>query len=159
MPISSTTTNYTGRKKDISVLQNPDALNSDPQDVSLSFGKSGKFCAGVQKLVQRYVILLLTNIGSQKYYPDFGTELLYNLKAGVSPVDLIGVTQMFSLASFEAVNALLVAQIQDPTSPSDERIASAELEDISMISSAVNFSVRITTESETAISFVVPLPI
>jgi hypothetical protein len=159
MPIRNSTTSYVGRKKDISVLQNPDGLIADPQEIALKFGERARFCAGIQKLIQRYAILLLTNIGSQKYYPDFGTDLIYKLQAGISTVDLIGATQLFNLANFEAVNTLLNYQIEDTFSPPDERISSATLSDINIISSSIYFSVTITTEALSSISFVVPLPI
>jgi len=66
MPISSTTTNYSGRKKDIHIFQGVDP--SKVSDINPSFGKISNYCAGVQKLVQRYAICLLTELGSQENY-------------------------------------------------------------------------------------------
>ena len=159
MPIKDATTNYSGRTKDISILQYPDPLDVDPQNMLVSFGRVGRFCAGVQKLIQRYTILLLTNLDSQPYYPEFGTNLISSLRNGVSAMDMIGVNQIFNAASYEAVAVIRAAQIYDQDSPPDERIFSAELVNASMLGSAVNFSVKITTESSTAISFILPLPI
>jgi hypothetical protein len=159
MPIKDVTTNYTGRKKDISIMQYPDPTNIDPQDITLSFGRIGSFCAGVQKLIQRYTIILLTNLESQIYYPTFGASLISSLRNGSAPTDLIGVTQVFNSANYEAVATIKSAQVNDQESPDDERIFSAELEDTSRLGDAIYFSVKITTESSTAISFVLPLPI
>lgn len=159
MPIQNTTTNYSGRKKDISILQYPDPTDIDPQNMSISFGGIGRFCAGVQKLIQRYAIILLTNLGSQKYYPDFGTDLIATLRNGVGAMDLIRVTQIFNAANYEAIAVIRAAQTYDLEIPEDERLASAELVDTNILGSAVYFSVTITTESATAINFVLPLPI
>jgi hypothetical protein len=159
MPIKNITSNYSGRRKDISIMQYPDPTNIDPQDMTISFGNIGRFCAGVQKLIQRYTILLLTNLDSQTYYPDFGTSLISNLHGGVSAMDLIGVKQIFNNANYAAIEAIQAEQVYDQESPLDERIYSAELVEASVIGSAVYFSVKITTESSTAVDFVLPLPI
>ena len=80
MAIAGITSDYTGRKRDISILQYPDAAILDAQTVTPSFGKNARFCAGVQSLVQKYAIILLTNLGSQEMYPNFGTNYLRNQK-------------------------------------------------------------------------------
>jgi hypothetical protein len=159
MSVSSTpSTNYTGRKKDISILQYPDSTLLDAQDVLPAFGKSGRFCAGVQKLVQRYAIILLTNTTSQDNYPAFGTSFLYTLQAGISPVDKLRASQIFSLANYQAISILRAYQATKRDIPTDERISNAELTDISMYGGYVSFDVSLTTESGSTIDFIVPLP-
>jgi hypothetical protein len=158
MAISGTTTNYTERKKDISILQYPDATLVDAQDVSPRFGKVGRFCAGVQKLIQRYTIILLTNLNSQENYPAFGTNFMYTLQAGISPTDRLQAAQIFNIASYNAVQLLKAHQQEYPDTPSDERIVSATLSNISLIGSSVGFDVSLKTEATDGIKFIIPLP-
>lgn len=159
MPIANpTNTDYTGRTRDVSILQYPDATKVDAQTVQPAFGQVSRFCAGVQKLAQKYLVILFTNLGSQLYYPEFGTNLLYTLRAGVSPVDSLAAAQIFNLASFEAVNTLKAYQATDETIPLDEQLVSAELTNISLIGGSVSFEVTLTTAAGEIIDFLVPLP-
>lgn len=158
MGISKITTDYTGRKKDISILQYPDASKQDAQDVSPKFGHVSRFCAGPQKLIQRYTIILLTNLKSQENYPNFGTNFLYTLKAGISPKDKLLARQIFQLASYAAVGTLKNYQSKVNVPP-DESIKSAILTGISLYGSYVSFDVKITTDAGDSVDFLVPLPV
>jgi len=158
MGIANTaSTDYSGRQKDISIFQYPDATLEGPQNVDVSFGTRPRFCSGVQKLVQRYAIMLMTNIGSQPFYSDFGTSLLFSLQTGVSPTDKLAAAQLFRLASFDVVVEFKKAQ-RVAVTPPDERIVSADLIDIVLQGGAVSFSVSIKTEAESVLDFLVPLP-
>jgi hypothetical protein len=157
MGVASIITDYTGRLKDISILQYPDASKIEAQTVLPKFGKIPRFCAGVQKLVQRYTIMLLTNINSQVKYPDFGTSFLYTLQGGTDPTDSLLASQIFAEANYITVKTLLFYQTQKD-SPADERIVKATLENISLMGGYVSFDVSLTTEAEDVIDFVVPLP-
>jgi hypothetical protein len=158
MPIAGTSTDYTGRKKDISIFQTPDASRVGVQDVSASFGRQAKFCAGVQKLLQRYAILLLSDLGSQPNYPNFGTDFMSTIKAGISPVDNLAAMQIFSSASYDAVLVLREYQTTRPEIPPDERITRAELTGVSLYGSYAAFDVTIYTEAGEVVKFLVPLP-
>jgi hypothetical protein len=158
MGIANVTTDYTGRKKDINLFELPDATKVDAQTVLPKFGKNARFCAGVQKLIQKYAIILLTNVNSQTNYPDFGTDFMYTLKAGISPVDKLRAAQIFNLASYDAVKTLKNYQIDHPEIPLDERIALAKLSSITLYGGLVSFDVSITTEAGSKIDFLVPLP-
>jgi hypothetical protein len=158
MPISSISSDYVNRSKDISILQYPDASIADAQIVFPEFGTSARFCTGVQKLVQKYVIILLTNITSQPNFPDFGTNFLYTLKAGISPVDRVRASQIFVLASFAAVTALRKYQVANPAIPAEEKIVRADLTSLDLYGGYVGFSVNITTAAGENVPFIVPLP-
>lgn len=158
MAITSISSNYTGRSKDISILQYPDASLSDAQIVLPQFGQNARFCTGVQKLLQKYVIILLTNLKSQPSFPGFGTDLLYTLQGGISPVDRVRASQIFILASFAAVTELKKYQIANPTIPDDEKIVRAELLNLDLYGGYVGFSVKVVTAAGENISFIVPLP-
>lgn len=158
MAVSSVTTNYSTRKRDISILQYPVATLPDAQTVTPKFGKNARFCAGVQKLVQRYAIILLTNLNSQEKYPDFGTDFLYSVQSGINPTDTGAASQLFSLASYSAVKLIKSDQISRRNVPLDEQLNSATLTNISMLGDNVVFDVSIQTMAGTDVQFVIPLP-
>jgi hypothetical protein len=158
MPIASTSTDYTNRTKDISIFQSPDATIVGPQDIAPTFGKHGKFCAGVQKLLQKYAIILLSNLNSQPNYPTFGTDFMSTLRAGISPVDQLAAAQIFAYASYDAVQALRNYQSNHPEIPLDECITRAELYNIALYGSYAAFDVKIYTEAGTEVNFLIPLP-
>lgn len=172
MAISSIGSDYTGRLKDISILQYPDPTFS-PADVTSTsfaqavyakqtvtprFGKMTRYCAGVQKLVQRYTILLLTGLGSQPFFPEFGTAFMPSVQSGLSPTSRLLATQYFMLANYSVIVTLKAYQIDNPDIPTDERLANAELTDISLQGDYASFKVAITTEAGDDINFLVPLP-
>lgn len=157
MPIKNITSDYTGRKKDISILQNPDPLLVGAQNVTPSFGSVGRFVAGVQKTIQRYAIILLTNLTSQKFYPEFGTTFISDLSK-YSAVDALQARQLFVMASFSAVSLMQNYQSRHTEIPLDERINSANLIDIIINQQGVYFSISIKTEAGNILDFLLPLP-
>lgn len=158
MSISSITSDYIGRKKDISILQYPDATITDAQTVLPQFGKNARFCAGAQKLTQRYTIILLTNVTSQPEFPEFGTSLLYTLGSGISPVDRIAAAKIFNFASYAAVEILRAYQSGRADLLSDEKIVNASLVNVGLYAGVAAFDVKINTESGESVPFLVPLP-
>jgi hypothetical protein len=158
MILPTTSSNYTLRKKDISIFQYPDALAASAQDVRPAFGKMTRFCAGVQKLVQRYAVILLTNIDSQPDFKDFGTDFLYTIQGGISPVDQIRASQIFNLASYDAVTLLKSYQASHNDIPNDEKIASAQLTNMNLYAGYAAFEVTLYTEAGDSIEFIIPLP-
>jgi hypothetical protein len=158
MPISSKVTNYSGRKVDVSILHIPQPAAIGAHPVSLVFGKTTQLCAGVQKLAQRYAIILLSNLGSQVEYPRFGTSFLLTLQQGLSPVDAMRARQIFSLANYTASNIIKNYQITATDLPQDEQLSSSSLIDIVMYAGSISFSVQITTLAGDIIDFLIPLP-
>jgi hypothetical protein len=159
MPVNSIISDYTGRKKDLSILQNPDASLVGAQTVTPSFGAPSRFCAGIQKLIQRYAIILLTNLESQQNYPEFGTRFIATLSTN-SSIDRILARQIFTLANAIAVKTLQNYQIKNKNIPNDERIDSATLRNIVVVPSlgSVSFDIAITSEAGQTVDFLLPLP-
>lgn len=158
MPIKKEITDYTNRKKDISILQYPNTTVYDGAEVFPKFGTTSRFCAGVQKLIQRYTVLMLTNINSQEYYPDFATDFLWPLQAGIGPTDNIAARQIFTLADYNAVNIIKKYQIEYPDLPLDEQLDTTFLRNLTLYGSFVSFDVKLTTLAGDAVDFLVPLP-
>jgi len=172
MAVASVSSSYTGRKKDISILQYPnpsvvpeysaifsfERAVSSKQTVSPAFGHTTRFCAGAQKLAQRYAIILLTNVTSQENFPSFGTSFLYTLQAGISSVDTLRASQIFRLANYEAVSILMNYQNAHPEIPADERVSRVDLVGIAMYGGSAAFDITLYTEAGDRLDFLVPLP-
>ena len=157
MAIVNKTIDYTGRKLDISVFQSTFDLGV-ALPVTIAFGSPSKFCAGIQKLVQRYAILLMTDLGSQSFYPDSGVNFLGVLQSGVNPVDKIAVSQLFTLASYNVLSKLKTYQNANPTIPEDEQISNATLVNLVLSGGTVSFDVKITSMAGDSANLLLPLP-
>jgi len=157
MPINGTTTNYSGRTKDVLISGALDATNNQLQPVALSFGRVSGYCAGVQKLVQRYIILLNTVIGSQPDFPTFGTELHAALLSGrlSNPVEF---QHTFNFANWSAVNTIKSWQTNHEL-PLDEQLSTATLLKFAVKGDTLTAEVKLTTMAGEDVVFVVPLPL
>lgn len=157
MPVSSTSTDYSTRKKDIHIFQGVDV--SKPSSITPSFGQISNYCAGVQKLVQRYAIALLTVIGSQPEFPTFGTNLLTKLSNTNLTIDKVKLTHIFNFANYEVINSFRTYQANTPNLLDDEQIDTAVLRDIVVSTNGtVNLTVQIFPVQKTAVTFLIPLP-
>lgn len=157
MPISGTTVNYSGRTKDILITGALNPLTAQPQPVTLSFGRVSGYCAGVQKLVQRYIILLNTVLGSQPDFKSFGTELHAALLSGrlSNPIEF---QHTFNFANWSAVSTIKAWQATN-ASPLDEQLSTATLVKFSIEGDTLSAEVKLTTMAGDDVVFVMPLPI
>lgn len=158
MPISGVTTNYTGRKKDISIFFGPRPLDSATQKMSIKFGKPSAFIAGVQKVIQRYAIAMLTKLGSQENYLDFGTSFLTNLQNSSSVVSKNDVEHFFNYANISVLDNFRQYQADNKDFPLDEQIDTATLINYLVGTDSVSFNIQIVTQAGETIEFVLPVP-
>jgi hypothetical protein len=92
------TDNYTGRQIDLELFQtvvSPDRLT--PVSVSMSQGVPKKV-TGLQKLVQRYTIALLSTFGGVYFDKTFGTDFIQKMANGGSR-NSSRISAIFSFAS------------------------------------------------------------
>jgi hypothetical protein len=101
---------------------------------------------------------MLSNINSQEFYPDFATDFLWPLQAGIGPTDNIAARQIFTLANYAAVTIIKNYQINNEDLPLDEQLDNTFLRNITLYGSFVSFDVKITTLAGEAVDFLVPLP-
>lgn len=158
MAVRNIIKNYAGRTLDVNISGNLDPLSSDVQPMGLRFGALSTKCAGVQKLIQRYAIILLTSKGSQKNNPDFGSDLIPTLLGGnfINAGELV---HTFSLASWSVVQRLRAYQVANPGAPLDEQINTAVLTDYKVQGTTVQFNVKIHTQAGEIIDFILPVVI
>lgn len=155
MAISGTTTDYTGRLIDVHISGNLNPLSSATQNVSYSFGapmsssnttQVTKYIAGVQKLVQRYVISLMN------------TDLPMQLQGSVNS-NIQAATHIFNLASIGVVQAFKAYQNQTIGIPLDEQLAAVQLASVSSVDDTISFNANLVTNAGASVQFVLPLPL
>lgn len=157
MAISGTSTDYSTRLKDIHIFQGVDV--NQTTRITPSFGRISNYCSGIQKLVQRYTIMLLSTLGSQPDFPDFGSELLTNLNNTNSTVGVTRLTHIFNFANAKVLQNFWDYQRSLTTEvPADERLRTAVLDSIVTTVDAVTIRVKLYTMNAEAIEFLVPLP-
>lgn len=157
MAITNTTTNYVGRLRDVNIAYKIDPTVFVPQPVDLRFGEVSTYVAGIQKLVNRYIIALFTNLGSQPNFPDFGAEFMSKLY-GHNMVNVSEARHIFNFASWKVVNDFQAYQKQNPGLPLDEQINTAVLQSIDTTEDGVSFRVKILSLAGENVEFLVPLP-
>ena len=156
MPISGVSTDYSNRKKDIHIFQgvNPSALAI----ITPEFGKISNYCTGIQKLVQRYAISLLTELGSQDNYPDFGSSLITRLIRRGGNMNRLDIYPIFNSANLKIITSFREYQRATPGLPDDEQLSTAQLTNVIVAGGNVSLSIQIYPLSGGAVEFVLPIP-
>lgn len=156
MPITGVSTDYSTRKKDLHIFQGVDP--NKPARIDPAFGRISNYCAGVQKLVQRYAISLLTEIGSQENYPDFGTDLISSLINSSNLINKADVTHIFNFANMKVITTFRDYQRENADMPEDEQIDTAVLNDIVVANNMISLLIQIYPVSGSTTQFLLPLP-
>ena len=158
MPIRNLTTDYSNRSKDINIFSPVDPTSTLARPVAPSFGKVSSYCAGVQKLIQRYAISLLTAVGSQPAYPAFGTGLPARmLSSNLTTLD--DISHAFNFANAYVVNLFRRYQETAPATPLDEQLDTAMLISTTVDASRrLNFRVALYTRAGVTYDFLLPIP-
>lgn len=157
MPIGKITTDYFGRKKDISIIKGADPNTLGKQNVTLEFGKISTYCAGVQKLIQRYMIIFLTLLGSQPKFPTFGTDF-YSRLTGSNLVSRADMIHLFNFANLTTIKTIKEHQSTKTDIPEDEQLNTAYLNSLLISGDTLSLKVVIETSAGSTVDFVVPLP-
>tara|TARA_B100001750_G_C15428893_1_gene557065 strand:- start:251 stop:736 length:486 start_codon:yes stop_codon:yes gene_type:complete len=153
----ATLTDYIGRTVDIAAFKGwtPDTRVQVTQALVLP-GKSGELITGINKLIQRYVIELLTEKGTLIYLPLRGTEFITSARAGYWRTTA-DVQDAFSLASPDVGNNLRGEESE--SDPDDERFDFAELLSVSLLGDEVTMSIKITSLAGTTFTAVLPITV
>ena len=165
MAVAGTTTDTAGRALDLSVLFQIDSINTTPKRMSLTVAADDGtpyFITGLQKLVQRYVILFMTAQGSNEYAPAAGTVLIqqYLNSAVTRRAQII---HLFHLSNTQVIDQI---RREDSSSafgsspPLDEQLASSQLVSFTIDTgtATVRLRVKLTSQSGDTAVFVLPVP-
>lgn len=152
-------TNYADRTVDLFIFQG--ALPAGDQLIHPGFGEdSGEVTTGIQKLMQKWAILFLTETGSLEYHPDLGTRFLTLASQGAIR-DLETARSEFRLGAKRVSNILIALQTANPDTPTDERLEKAELiaTNLDKAQGLLTMTVNITSEAGSDHDIILPVPV
>ena len=155
------TTDYNGRLVDLEYLQSiPQPVGSYAVTQSIAMS-SPKIVTGIQKLVQRYAITLLTRLGDVYLAPERGTAFLDRIQRGGGR-SRGHILQTFAFANTDAIRQMRVDDGDTATYgeiPTDEQIRSAQLVDYSVDFTTSTLSLTVFIESNAGTSFTYVIPV
>ena len=151
-----TTNDYSGRLLDLECLKSV-RVPSGAQSVKIALTPEPAIVAGIQKLVQRYVLLFLTPYNSIMFSQDTGTLFLDAVSRGT----IINYGQL--MAAFSYANTLTLQAMTADTSglPDDEIITGAGLlsHDISHSTNTLSLTIGLINKAGETTKFIVPTTI
>jgi hypothetical protein len=152
-------TDYTGRFVDLLIFEGVKPADEQRIRLGLSGNDGGKIVAGIQKLVQSYALLFLTERGSIGVNPTQGAEFIAGMRQSRIQ-DEADVLSEFTLAN-ELVRQQLALTANAQDLPDDETFDSATLENFSLDheSSTIRLSVKVISLAGTSRDIILPVPI
>ena len=162
--MTGTSTSYANRQLDMELLQHVAIPYDQRVFPAVDHDKDGsgpRICAGMEKVVQRYAKLLLTDLGSVKFDDLLGNNLMSSIRNG-EVYSTAWLTQLFNEANRNVLNAMIMDDNDTDTfgdAPDDERIDTAELVDleIDQATASVRIHVKITTLAGEEYEYIAPV--
>ena len=159
-----TTASYAGRQLDMELLQHvavPYDQRVYPAVDHERDGSGPRICSGMEKVVQRYAKLLLTDLGSVKFDDNLGNDLMSSIRKG-EVYSTAWLTHLFNEANRNVLNAMIIDDNDTDKFgdlPDDERIDSAELVDLEIdpATASVRIHVKITTLAGEEYEYIAPV--
>lgn len=120
-------------------------------------GQSGALTTGIQKLVQRFLLELLTEKGSLQYTPGRGTVFMTQLRLGYirTTAQLIA---LFNTVELDIRNSLRLEENFEKD-PADERFKQAELISASLSGDRAYLNIKVLSQAGTSRTVIYPLRI
>jgi hypothetical protein len=147
MAVIATSTDYTGRQLDMNLSCSLNPLSSDTQQVTYSFGNPSQYIAGIQKLVQRYLISLINS--------GFIEQLVGSANSNISYA-----TSIFSNNNWAIIQQFRAYQTINPNTNLDEQLNTVQLLGISSSGpDQISFSLQLISLAGTDVTFTLPLPL
>lgn len=145
-----TSTNYSGRKVDLSIFPS----GSDPNvPANSGFSLGGRVISGPLALAQAFSVALLTPLGHYKSDPDFGSTLMADLteRKIQFPSDILHV---FALASISVISYF---DTYRRNLPLDEQIDDVILDSYTVQGTVIEMSISLTAKSGSNTTFLLPV--
>lgn len=119
-------------------------------------GDGGMIVAGVEKLAQKVLLILLTEIGSRQYAPAEGTTFMLDARGGRwrTPAD---VSQSFYTARLDVSRQCRDSEAT--SDPLDERWGSLDLAGVTLAGDTVSLRLNLTSAAGSAYFFITPIPV
>tara|TARA_A100001015_G_scaffold298353_1_gene380972 strand:- start:316 stop:786 length:471 start_codon:yes stop_codon:yes gene_type:complete len=149
---------YIGRTIDVLAFRGGNASGQVLLNATLADAESsGEITTGIQKLAQRWIITMLTELGSVTYKPEMGTTFMTQLRAGEvhSDADMRALFTLTELSAREQLQNEITT-----TTPLDEQYLSASLEAVTVSNGNISITVNLYSKSpENTATFIMPIPL
>lgn len=119
-------------------------------------GDGGMLIAGIEKLAQKTLLVLLTKLGSRKYAPLEGTRFMADAQAGRWRT-AADVSESFYAARLDVSRQCRASEAA--TDPADERWGTLELDGVTLVGDKVTLRISLTSAAGTAYSFLTPITV
>ena len=149
---------YVGRTHDLLALHGAVPGQSVLLEEALipADGSGGYIVAGIEKLVQRFLLALLTVAGSKAYLPSDGCQFMLDAQLGRWRT-AADVYQSFYASLVDVRRQLQLDE--DSTTPDDETFAGATLESVELNWPTARLVVRMDSAAGSSRTFVAPLAV
>jgi len=150
----STILDYQGRRYDLLGFR-PDGRGPLLQSL-FDEQSTGEIITGIGKLSQRFLLELMTDVGSMKFLPTRGTTFLQSIRQGKLQ------TEEDVLAEFNFAVADIRRNLadEDPTdTPDDERFSDAQVEAITIAAGQLQMTIALTSRAGESRQIILPIKI
>jgi len=146
---------YKGRTVDVAAFKGWELGKSAQVTQTLVLdGKGGELIAGIEKLVQRFTIELLTEYGSLTYLPRRGCSFISDSRTGMWQTSG-DVSSSFATALLAVADNL--SGEESTSDPTDERFSSATLESVALLGDSVTLHVNVVSMAGTTFTALMPI--
>lgn len=142
---------YPDRSFDFVVMHGAAKTGSAMVDFSL-IKDGGAVCTGLQKLIQRYVLCLMTDLGSMTFNSRRGCSFMRNI---MQANDEEEVTTAFQFARMDVAQQLRNEETDDM--PDSEKYASSELIDVSFFGDTLSIAITLQSVSGDSSDIILPI--
>jgi hypothetical protein len=153
----STVVDYVGRTSDVAAFDGIQPVGEVLLIAQLAAPEhSGKIVTGIQKLVQRFLLELLTEQDSMPYLPERGCLFLYEARAGYWQ------TQLDVQGAFARALSQIRRNLQNDETdadPDDERFGAAQLQAVSLEAGSASLSVALSSLAGSARPVILPITV
>jgi hypothetical protein len=131
-------------------------LQTNNYQVLRQMGQTPKAVTGINKLAQFLTKLLMTTLGSDQFDPNYGSSLLFILKQGQSLEDIQDLQSQIATHIADVQKQIIAGQTNLQLPP-DERLASLNLQGVTIDDETLEISISLSMVSEAGTSRVVNL--
>ena len=125
-------------------------------EVNFSFAGTSRRVTGLDKMVQRWLYLFLTPIGSDIYDPGLGTDLHRILEATLA--DEAYITNVINASVNDASEQLSASQTLEDNLSADEKFVSATVKSVNFIRNELRVDARIALVNAQGSARILTLP-
>ena len=153
---------YAGRTVDLLLLKtmlDVPVVNKRVQlDVSDAVGEP-MIVSGIEKMVQRFLVAFVNALGSTKFRPDHGTDIVPSAGTGLV-YNMATLESATAEANMLAKRRIAIADSLEDT-PDDEKLADSKVVglEFSREKSRVKISIRLTSAAGDSYTYIIPVPV